>query len=127
MNVFYELIRFYLFSKAVFLGQFQAQNAFKTSSFFRNFSVLVANRLVTFGQGREGNQVNKILGPLFAPFYTRFAVTGSGVTVLGEIDQPKGEVTQTDQPGAADFSPQKGRVGDFAVYYVLHICFYSDI
>ena len=34
MNVFYELIRFYLFSKAVFLGQFQAQNAFKTSSFF---------------------------------------------------------------------------------------------
>ena len=34
MNVFYELIRFYLFSKAVFLGQFQAQNAFKTSSLF---------------------------------------------------------------------------------------------
>ena len=69
-------------------------------------------------QGREGNQVNKILGPLLAPFYTRFAVTGSGVTVLGVINQPKGEVTQSDHPGAADFSPQKGRVGDFAVYYV---------
>ena len=49
-----------------------------------------------FGQGREGNQVNMILGPLLAPFYTRFAVTGSGVTVSLEINQLIEDVTQSD-------------------------------